>query len=260
MVRSSVRNTLLTYLLILQVASAQTPQGAPGESAEIGLATGSIVKAWKIQITDEEVTYRQSETSPEIKIPVEQVQFVRNANGEYQFFPGGRKNEKPAGSIGFYLVGGVGMHFAKNTQSREFITSVGNSLAFELNRASDAKGFTAALKSSSSSPQLHAFVEPRIYGDRWMFGLGAGYATFAQISSVVQSPYFVYESTASLSGFFIPITATYYWLLPLSANTKLHLGFGAGITLYIHEIFRRRQQHFFRCQRKIHIVECDAGI
>ncbi|MGC4027164.1 MAG: hypothetical protein QM744_19690 [Mesorhizobium sp.] len=196
---------------------------------EIGLTSGAVLQAQIVLISEKEIVYRQKDAFAQIKIPVEKVQFIRRAGGEYRFFQPTAPISEPSKRIGFYLITGINLHVANNSGSKDLVTNTANYLANNFNQANNPKGFTADLKKNTQPMQWQFFAEPRIYGERWMLGLSVGYATFSQISSSVQSPNYIYELAVSLTGFFIPVTAIYYWRLPLTANATLNLGFGGGL-------------------------------
>ncbi len=216
----------------------------PAEEDEISL----VIKGKIISVTEKEIIYKENGSLVESRMPLQNLHFLRRANGEYRFFtPAKTELKEPTKvvteeikpkeiavvekriSFDFFLIGGGVLHLAQNSDSEEYMNGLSGFVANSKNQNNNPKGFTGQLISGAAKIQYQGFIEPRLAYKQFMVGLNIGYAGFPKIAATVTSPNYSNTLNLSLDGLFIPALAIFYYRRPLTANLSLNLGLGGGV-------------------------------
>ncbi|MFZ5629368.1 MAG: hypothetical protein ACOY5B_09600 [Spirochaetota bacterium] len=206
--------------------------------SEIGLATGKVFAANIIRRDKKELIYRLPGAAEEKRLPLDEVIFIRSAQGAYEFiFP----DEKPAGSqpaaapqntsqseTETLLLVGVGVTLSDNSALTAFARDYAGALAADYNSRLTPAGFVAQPGLEAGSLGALFSAEYRWLRGDYMLGLGAGYTVIPKSSAVVSSAAYSGQETINVDGYAVPVTAIVYYRLWGDRNFGLHMGAGGG--------------------------------
>ncbi|HOP30310.1 MAG TPA: hypothetical protein P5120_04615 [Spirochaetota bacterium] len=128
----------------------------------------------------------------------------------------------------FLLTGDMG--YAPNKKMNDFSKSMAESVAEQYNLLAEAisePGGFSVTDSSKADINFGADLEMRFWGDRVGFGFGTGFH-YTESSASVTSPHWPDNPEYTLSLLVIPVSGTLYFRQPVSQNSFLALGVGAG--------------------------------
>lgn len=226
------------------------PAAGPTEGSATEDEISLVIKGKIISVTDKEIIYKENGSAVETRMPLQNLHFLRRANGEYRFFtpaktelkeptkvvteevkpkepPPIEKAEKRA--FEFFLTGGGILHLARNSDAADYMKGLSAYVARSQNQANGATSFSGQLTQDAGKIQYQMFIEPRLAFKQFMIGLNIGYAGFPKITGLVSSPNHTNTVAISLTGYFIPAFALFYYRIPLPANFSLNVGLGGGI-------------------------------
>ncbi len=226
------------------VSENKNPAEGPITEDEISL----VIKGKIISVTDKEIIYKENGSAVETRMPLQNLHFLRRANGEYRFFtPAKTELKEPTKivteeikpkepppvekktSFNFFITGGSVLHLAQNSDSGEYVNGLSAFIAKSQNQTNSTNSFSGQLTQDAAKLQYQVFAEPRLAYNKFAVGLNIGYAGFQKITGFVSSPNHTNTVTLNLSGYFVPAFLIFYYTLPLSASFSLNLGLGAGI-------------------------------
>ncbi|MBS0617073.1 MAG: hypothetical protein JSR44_02740 [Spirochaetes bacterium] len=206
---------------------------------EISDSTGRIVKGKVLQVTEKEVLYRDVATSEEKKIAIENIIFIRSANGEYRFFfpseapiePQKKPTDSGTASDTYelHLTLGFAAHFADNSANASNLSGYAAQQANQLNQQAGSNLYTSSLGRDAASVVWQFYAEPRLVFREFILGLNVGYAAMPKTAAVVSTPLTAAAMTINFTGYFVPLSAIFYYRLVNDGAWGVNLGFGAGV-------------------------------
>lgn len=259
-------SVLLVFLSLCELSAQQNPEKErepvgntkPADvqlekksTAEMPLSEDEIslvIKGKIISVTDKEIIYKETGSAVETRVPIQNLHFLRRANGEYRFFTPAKtelkeptkvvteevkpKEPPPAkkvSSFEFFLYGGGVLHLARNSDAGDYMSGLASYVARSRNQANNSTGYSGQISQDAGKIQYELFLEPRVAYKSFMWGLQLGYAAFPKVQGMVSSATDANAVTLTLSGYFLPAFAISYYRIPLSQGFVLNLGIGAGL-------------------------------
>lgn len=228
---------LAFFTLSLAAQSGDTVAERPA-LAEIGLATGKVIRCQIISRDAKEIVYRLTDSEENKRLALDEVIFVRSDKGAYEFiFPEEKPAETksaapaqctaPAASETLLLVG-VGLTLSDNSALTAFAGEYARALAADYNSRLTPAGFVAQPGLEAGSLSALFSAEYRWLRGEYMLGLGAGYTVIPKSSAVVSSATYSGQETINVDGYAVPVTVMVYYRIWGDRSFGFHLGAGGG--------------------------------
>jgi len=234
----------LVLVIVFSASTAKllSAQGAAAEpqlnAAEVGFATGKVLRCQNLRRQGRQIFCQLSGSDAEQNFSTDEVIFIRNAQGEYEFiFP----DEAPAAANTnavtpgappaqheALLLAGVGLGLSDNSDLTAFALDYARSLAADYNARLTPAGFVAQPGLEAAKLSAQFYLEYRYLRGDYALGLSAHYLTIPKSSAVVSSAFYTGQETVNVDGYALPVCALFYYRLWGDRDLGLHVGIGGG--------------------------------
>ena len=233
---------ILAVLCVGPLRAQAAPEPNAGEQratvVEIGLAIGRVFSATIISRDEKLLVYRLPGSPEEKSLPLDEVIFIRNAGGAYEFiFPEEKPAENPPAAAAktaeksqgeTLLLLSVGLTYSDNSALTSFTNDFAQALAADYNARLTPAGFVAQPGLEASRLSALFSAEHRWLRGVYSLGLGAGLTVIPKSSAVVSSASYSGQETVNVDGYAVPVTVIIYYRIWGDPGFGLNLGAGGG--------------------------------